>query len=59
MEITDFDFELKQEPGRNELDSLDYILRHPISENQQDNTELQKNQITQKENAAETLHRDK
>ena len=58
MEITDFEFEFNYEPGRNELDPLDYILRHPISENQQDNTELVINHISHKENT-ETLQRDK
>ena len=33
MERTDFDFELEYEPGRNELDPLDYIPRHQISKN--------------------------
>jgi len=56
MEITDFDFELKYEPGRNELDPLDYISRHPISENYRDNTEQIINHISHKENA-ETLER--
>lgn len=56
MEITDFDFEIKYEPGRNELDPLDYVMRHPIAENQQDNTEQEINQISHKENV-ETLDR--
>ena len=51
MEITDFDFELKYEPGRNELDLFDYISRYPISENHQDNTEQMINHISPKENA--------
>ena len=54
MEITDFEFKYK--PGRNELDPLDYILRHPISENYRDNTEQVTNHISHKENA-ETLYR--
>ena len=56
MEITDFDFELKYEPGRNEVDPLGYISRHPISENYWDNTEQVINHISHKENA-ETLDR--
>ena len=51
MEITNFDFELKYEPGRNELDPLDYISRHPVSENHQDNAEQVINHISRKENA--------
>ena len=41
MEITDFDFELKYEPGRNEIDLLDHVSRHLISEKHQENTEQQ------------------
>ena len=51
MEITDFDFELKYEPGRNELDPLEYIPGYTISENRQDNTEQVINHIIHKENA--------
>lgn len=56
MDIRDFDFEIKYEPGRNELDPLDYVLRHSIAENQQDNTEQMINHISHKENV-ETLYR--
>ena len=56
MEITDFDFELKYEPGRSELDPLDYISRHSISENYRDNTEQVITHISHKENA-ETFDR--
>ena len=51
MEITNFDFELKYEPGKNEVDPLDYISRHPISENDQENTEQVISHISHKENA--------
>ena len=58
IEITDFDFELKYEPGRNEPDPLDYISKHLISENHQDNTKQVINHISHKE-IAETLDKDR
>ena len=39
MDIQDVDFEIKYEPGRDELDPLDFLSRHPLPVIGNDNTE--------------------
>ena len=47
-EKTYFNFELKCEPGRNELDPLDYMSVHPTSENHYENIKQVINHISPK-----------
>lgn len=39
MDMQDVDFEMKYEPGRDELDPLDFLSRHPLPVIGNDNTE--------------------
>ena len=39
MQIHDVDYELIYEPGRDEADPLDYLLKHPLTETEDDGTE--------------------
>jgi len=39
MDMQDVDFEMKHEPGRDELDPLDFLSRHPLPVIGNDNTE--------------------
>ena len=39
MDMQDVDFEMKYEPGRDELDPLDFLWRHPLPVTGNDDTE--------------------
>ena len=49
--MQDVDFELKYEPGRNEAGPLDFLLRHPLPETEEDHTEQIIKAITETEPA--------
>ena len=54
--MQDVDFEMKYEPGRGELDSLDFLSRHPLPTIENDDTEKVLKAVITKEHAV-LLHR--
>ena len=40
MEMQDADYELAYEPGKDEMDPLDFLSRHPLPETGDDKTEI-------------------
>ena len=49
--MQDVDFEMKYEPGRGELDSLDFLSRHPLPAIENDDTEKVLKAVITKEHA--------